>query len=1392
MRLSFRLFLCLGVVLVLFFSIHPALATPGKPESFPNVQAPGSSVIFEHLTIEDGLSQNAGLALLQDHQGYLWIGTQDGLNRYDGYEFKIFRHDPDDPTSISNNSVISLYEDRQNNLWVGTWGGGLNRYDPQTGRFSRYETDPAASNSFSHDIVSSLAEDADGKIWVGTGGGLDLLDPATGEISHFRNTEGAVGFNAPAIGALFPDEQGNLWIGTGAYGIPGTGLFLLKGDSQQVRRVVLSCTSAGNVSSIVRDRNGILWIAHGGYSLSGGGLTRYDPSTANCFNYTSDPSDRSSLGMDNVADLYLDADGWLWITTYGGGLHRMDTQAPGTFYSYRNIPGDSSSLSSDDLYSIMQDRSGILWIGSLTSGINKLKLRTLQFGLYRNNPANPTSLASDKIGAFAEDWIGNIWVGTWGAGLDRFDPYTGRFTHYQNAANDPGTVSSDVILSLTSDDAGGLWVGTLGAGLDYLDIRRNAFTHYRNQEWNSASLINDNVVSLLFDRRGNLWVGTMGGLDRFDATTGEFVHYLPDPSVAGSISHPAAVSLFVDKDNILWVGNWGGGLNRLDLNDPASFNPSLAHFEHYAAEPDDPARLSDNSIFAIHQSKESAILWLGTQGGLNKLDPQTGVFKAYREKDGLRNATILGILEDDGGYLWLTTNNGLAKFNPLTETFRIFDRSDGLQSNEFDSNAYFESSAGLFYIGGIHGFNVFDPLKIASNPVPPEIVVTDFKIFNEPVMVDLSGEETVTLKYSQNFIAFDFAALDYHAPEKNQYAYILEGLDEEWIQAGTRRYASYTNLAGGEYVFRVKGSNSDGTWNKAGVAIPITVIPHFWQTWWFMVAIIGIASGAIAIGFQRRVQTVKANARWLEKLVAQRTSQLRETNAQLGIEIEQRKRAEEALAQRAAEELEQSEARFRAMFENAGIGIGLVGLDRRPLAVNAALVKMTGYSVEELYQMTGADLSYAEDDDIGIPELRDVLAGKLDTYQIEKRYVRKNGEIYWVRLTNSVVRSPDGKPQYLVAMIEDINERKHMLDDLLRSQARFQAVFENAAVGIAIMGLDRRALEINPVAEKIVGYEAQELYNIDPRNLALREDLSVDSDLFPELISGKRNSYVMERRYRRKNGEIFWARINYSLVRDPGGKPEYLIGMIEDIDEQKRASERLAAQEAEHRQNLELRVAERTEELNKANELLQQKATQEAVAAERTRLARDLHDAVTQTLFSATLIADVLPDIWQMNMTEGRRRLEELRQLTRGALAEMRTLLVELRPNALVEVPLSTLLRQLSEALTGRARIDIQFSFDGEKKLPPDVQVALYRIAQEALNNVVKHSKATQAAVMLRLGEQVRLSVTDNGAGFDPNGVTADHLGLKIMSERCEAIHAKFSLYSEPGEGTQVTVTWQD
>lgn len=495
---------------------------------------------------------------------------------------------------------------------------------------------------------------------------------------------------------------------------------------------------------------------------------------------------------------------------------------------------------------------------------------------------------------------------------------------------------------------------------------------------------------------------------------------------------------------------------------------------------------------------------------------------------------------------------------------------------------------------------------------------------------------------------------------------------------------------------------------------------------------------------------------------------------------------------RAMEELRQSEARFQAAFESSAIGMALMTVDEHFLKANAAVRKISGYSEEELEKITASEILYSEDSSVGLDLFTEMMEGKRDHYQMERRYVRKNGEVFWASLTLSAVRDTQGNVAYLVALVEDIDEQKRTLAELKKSEARFQAVFENIAVGITILSLEGNILAGNPTVENIVGYTVEELRNMNPLDLMFEQDREVDTALYQDLIAGRRESFVSELQYYKKNGSLYWVRVNYSLVRDPEGTPDYLIALVENIDEEKRAAEKLAAQESEYRRMLEQRIAERTEELNQANQLIQQKAAQDAANSERTRLARDLHDAVTQTLFSASLIADVLPTIWEKNPGEGIKRTEELRQMTRGALAEMRMLLVELRPNALTEIPFPDLIRQLCESVIGRDRLPIQINLEGHGKLPALVQIGLYRIAQESLNNVVKHAKATQVVVTLRMGEQVRLVVADNGSGFDTSSVLLDHFGLQIMRERADSIGAQFSIYSEVDEGTQISVTWQE
>ena len=633
-------------------------------------------------------------------------------------------------------------------------------------------------------------------------------------------------------------------------------------------------------------------------------------------------------------------------------------------------------------------------------------------------------------------------------------------------------------------------------------------------------------------------------------------------------------------------------------------------------------------------------------------------------------------------------------------------------------------------------------------------------------------------------------------------------------------------------------------------------------------------------------------------------------------------------------ELQTSEARFRAMFENAGIGIALVGMDRKPLAVNDGLVRISGRTRAELLSTSGVMISHPDDVEKEGAQVARMVAGELNSYQVERRYMRKDDTPYWVRQTISAVRDPQGRLMYVVAMVEDIDQEKRvlenmresesrframfestaigvlildvltltirpnaaaldMLDDpyasrkldnvydfiheryqaaerelfeqlingerdsyeaerryqrpgedskwakvtfsairnenkqlrylvamldeiteqkkaqerLSQSEARFRAMFDNTSVGIALTTFDRKILQVNEAAARITGYSPEELLTMNPFDLALPEYRGLAEDTLQEMIDGKRDTMFVERRYRRKNGDIFWGRVTYSLVRGPDRQPQYLIGLIEDINEEKLAAEKMAAQEAEYRRTLEQRVEERTHELSEANlrlvneiehrqnaeEALAAKAVEDAITAERTRLARDLHDAVTQTLFSASLIAEVLPDLWEMDEAEARKSNEELRQLTRGALAEMRTLLLELRPAALTQARFPDLIKQLSEAVIGRARLPVRIEKTGEYEMPPEVKVAYYRIAQESLNNIVKYARATQVEIRLTLECcNVHMEIKDDGIGFDPSSIRPTSLGMHIMRERADAIRAHLKISSTPGEGTLVCLDWNE
>ena len=849
----------------------------------------GRQVQFDHLSLEQGLPQSVVQCLLQDQKGFMWFGTQDGLIRYDGYEFKAYRYDPDDPHSLSNSMVMALYEDRQGTLWVGTSGGGLNRFDRQTEHFTHYRNDPDDPASLSHDNVQALGEDAAGGLWVGTAGGLNRLDRQAGTFTRYlHDPRDPASLNSDTVTAIVQDRAGALWIGTGAAGLPG------------------------------------------------GGLDRLDPPGAAA------PAGRFTHYADApVQSIYQDRAGRLWFGTIWAGLGSLDPQAPpgtGVTY-YRNVPADPHSLSDDYVWAITQDPDGALWLATDVGGLDRFDPHTAIFGHYRHDPQDAHSLAYDQTRSLYYDQAGILWIGTFGGGVDRYDRAKIKFAAYRSDPQDPHSLNSNSIWGVREDEQGCLWIGTFGGGLNHLDRRTGLVTHYRHDPGDPASLSGDNVMATLLDQDGVLWVGALNGtLDRFDRATGTFLHY-----PVGLVT-----VLYQSQDGFLWIGTAGGGVGRLDPR--AAADPDQTQILFYTGVPTDPLSLGSNFVATLIESRAGELwvgtfggglnrldretgtvvryqndpadpqslggdmvisllqdqggqLWVGTSVGLDRFDPATGSFQHYRESDGLASSLIYGILEEDappgeGGALWLATNAGLSRFDPRSATFRNYGPSDGVQSTEFNQGSCFKSSSGEMFFGGVNGLNAFHPTAVRNNAYIPPIVITDFQLFNEavpmgpdsPLRAPIDETAAIHLTYRDDFFSFEYAALHYSAPEQNRYAYIMEGLDKGWNEVGTRRFAGYTSVPPGTYTFRVRGTNSDGVWNETGTAIQIVIAPPFWQTWWFRILAGGLVIGSILGGVSLRIRASESRRRQLEIQVAARTRELSETL----VELQRSKEAAEA------------------------------------------------------------------------------------------------------------------------------------------------------------------------------------------------------------------------------------------------------------------------------------------------------------------------------------------------------------------------------------------------------------------------------------------------------------------------------------------------------------------
>jgi ligand-binding sensor domain-containing protein/serine phosphatase RsbU (regulator of sigma subunit) len=861
---------------------------------------------FKHISLDQGLSQATVYCILQDKKGFMWFGTQDGLNRYDGYNFIVYKPHPDHPGSISHITITALAEDPSGSLWIGTRGGGLNRFNRESETFTHYRYNPNNPASLSSDYISSLCLDSTGQLWAGTqASGLNRFNPQTGTFTRYTalsDTHSPGGLTNNAINCIYEDRGGVLWVGTDA-----AALHEYHRQTDRFTPYRLAPTERDNnnavISALHEDISGNFWVG-----TDPEGLHRFDRTTGTFTPFRQDTTKTGNLNGNSISTILETRAGDLWIGTSGGGLSGFHP-GTGTFTHYFHNSNNPDSLNNNFILSSCVDRSGTLWLGTAGGGLNQFTCANEKFNHYHAIPNEPNSLNNNMVRALYQDRSGILWIGTADGGLNRFDREKKQFTHYVTILSPTGialptSISSNAIRALREDRQGMLWIGTEDSGLNKFNKKTGTFTLYRHDPNDPDSLSSDSVYCIHEDRSGILRIGTWGGgLNRFNRETQTFTRFQARDRDPNSPGNNLVYSIIEDHSGVLWIAT-AGGLCKFDHK---ANPPAFKHFRHI---PGNPNSLSNDIVTAIHEDKNH-ILWIGTiGGGLNRLNPAKETFKHYNETHGLPNNVIYGILEDKKGHLWISTNKGLSRFNPNNEEFRNYDVHDGLQSNEFNGGAYYKNSAGEMFFGGVNGFNAFFPEEIKDNPFIPPIVITGFKISNRTVEIGKKGEsplqksisetQEIELSRDHHFFSFDFAALSYINPHKNRYAYKMEGFDDDWIYSGTRRFAIYTNLSPGKYVFRVKGSNNDGIWNEEGTAVKIIIPPTFWETPWaylvYAFVLLGILYGLRYVELHRertrmqlreselKAQAMEARSRAIKAENERKTHELEEArNFQLAM-----------------------------------------------------------------------------------------------------------------------------------------------------------------------------------------------------------------------------------------------------------------------------------------------------------------------------------------------------------------------------------------------------------------------------------------------------------------------------------------------------------------------------
>lgn len=965
---------------------------------------------FQRLTVENGLSHNNVYSIIQDKEGYMWFGTQDGLNRYDGYKFSVFRHNPNDSNSISTSNFGKIYQDEEGIFWFGTYGGGLDKYDPKTNLFTNYANEPNNSSSISMNNILFLHEDVNGYLWIGTsGGGLNKFDKANNSFIRFEhNPEDSSSLSNERVNSICETTDGTIWVAT------VNGLNKLDIESGTFQHIVhesgnKNSLSSNNIQNLLVDKNGNIWIA-----TKNGGLNKYNPKKDTYVHYKHKPSDPKSISDNYIERLFIDSYNQLWIGTHYGGLNKFDTLT-NEFTRYKYEPKNINSISSNRIEYIYEDHSHNLWIATRGGGINRIDLKPKKINIITYDPAVYNGLSHPNVMAIEPDSKNNLWIGTDGGGLSKYNLISKSFKHFRFNKTNANSISSNRVWSILAESNNIIWVGTYLGGLNRLEFRNGHYKidRYRFNPNDSTSLSSDQVNSILKDNVGNIWVATVNGLCKLIKTdkpsTYSFKRYYYVKKSKHSYVDNYFTYIYQDSNNRIWVGSHARGL--------AQFDPKTDKFIYYATCNKINSEINHKlGIISILEFKKD-ILLLGTEEtGLIEFNVKNSVFSNHPINNHIKSKMVNGLLKDDFGLLWITTGQELINYNPATNEIFKFTQDDGLISAGFNRNSISKCQEGNIYVGGTSSLAFFNPSNIEQNLCKPKVAITDIRIASKSIWNEnllstkkfFDPNKEIVLHKKDYMISIEFAALDFTSPEENNYKYQLEGLDKTWVNASKTRTATYTTLPPDSYTFKVIGSNNDNFWNDNPTILKIKVLPPLWKKPWF------IAFEALLI-----VLSILFYIRW------KTNSLLREKR---NLEIKIKKRTEKIQKQNA--ELE----KLSIVASKTDNAVYIINPNGNIEWVNEGFVKMHGYTLEEFILAKGSNniLEFSINHEIEAIIHNCILNKETVIYSCLNK--TKKGQTIWLQTTITPILDNNGDIKKLVAIDSDITRLKLAEEEITKQR----------------------------------------------------------------------------------------------------------------------------------------------------------------------------------------------------------------------------------------------------------------------------------------------------------------------------------------------------------------------